>query len=135
APGRHLQRRARHRHRQAALSRGRARPGACHHAGAQTRARPRQPDESRQADCARGASMTARRPRAAAAALAVLLLFAGAAAGSELSDDLQARRARVMERLGPDAMLLVWSAPVQRYSADVNYEYRQDSNLYYLTGL
>jgi len=79
--------------------------------------------------------MTARRPRAAAAALAVLLLFAGAAAGSELSDDLQARRARVMERLGPDAMLLVWSAPVQRYSADVNYEYRQDSNLYYLTGL
>jgi len=40
-----------------------------------------------------------------------------------------------MERLGPDAMLVLWSAPVQRYSLDIDYEYRQDSNLYYLTGI
>ena len=40
-----------------------------------------------------------------------------------------------MERLGPDAMLILWSAPPQRYSLDIDYEYRQDSNLYYLTGL
>src|SRR5712691_365808 len=54
---------------------------------------------------------------------------------SELSDDLKARRARVMERLGADAMLVLWSAPAQRYSLDIDYEYRQDSNLFYLTGL
>jgi len=54
---------------------------------------------------------------------------------SEFSDDLAARRARVMERLGPDAMLVLWSAPTVRYEPDVDYEYRQDSNLYYLTGL
>lgn len=58
-----------------------------------------------------------------------------AARASELSDDLKARRARVMEQLGPDAMLVLWSAPVQRYSLDIDYEYRQDSNLYYLTGI
>ena len=40
-----------------------------------------------------------------------------------------------MEKLGPDAMLILWSAPSQRYSLDIDYEYRQDSNLYYLTGL
>ena len=32
-------------------------------------------------------------------------------------------------------MLILWSAPSQRYSLDIDYEYRQDSNLYYLTGL
>jgi Xaa-Pro aminopeptidase len=72
--------------------------------------------------------------RIAVVALAALLL-AAAAGASELSDDLAARRARVMERFGPDAMLILWSAPVQRYSLDINYEYRQDSNLYYLTGI
>ena len=63
-------------------------------------------------------------------AIAIILLLAGAAArASELSDDVKARRARVMEKLGPDAMLILWSAPSQRYSLDVDYEYRQDSNL------
>ena len=32
-------------------------------------------------------------------------------------------------------MLILWSAPTQRYSLDIDYEYRQDSNLYYLTGV
>src|SRR5262245_33274715 len=74
--------------------------------------------------------------RARWSALAIVLLFAaGTARASELSDDLKARRARVMEKLGPDAMLILWSAPSQRYSLDIDYEYRQDSNLYYLTGL
>lgn len=40
-----------------------------------------------------------------------------------------------MEQLGPEALLIMWSAPAARYSRDVDYEYRQDSNLYYLTGL
>jgi Xaa-Pro aminopeptidase len=40
-----------------------------------------------------------------------------------------------MDRLGPEAMLILWSAPTARYSNDVDYKYRQDSNLYYLTGV
>src|SRR4051794_110280 len=72
--------------------------------------------------------------RAPCAAVMILALATGARA-SEFSDDLKARRARVMERLGPDAMLILWSAPPQRYSLDIDYEYRQDSNLYYLTGI
>jgi Xaa-Pro aminopeptidase len=63
------------------------------------------------------------------------LVFAGAAHASEFTDDLAARRARVAERLAPDSMLLLWSAPERQYSRDVDYEYRQDSNLYYLTGI
>lgn len=73
--------------------------------------------------------------RRCAATLSMLVLLAGAARGSELSDDLKARRARVMERLGPDAMLILMSAPERSYSRDIEYEYRQDSNVYYLTGL
>ena len=69
------------------------------------------------------------------ALLLVLLATASAAGASEFSDDLKARRARAMERLGPDSLLVLWSAAPQRYSLDVDYEYRQDSNLYYLTGL
>jgi Xaa-Pro aminopeptidase len=52
-----------------------------------------------------------------------------------LTEDLVARRARVMEQLGPETMLILRSAPVRIYSRDVNYEYRQDSDLYYLTGM
>ena len=47
---------------------------------------------------------------------------------SEFSDDLAARRARLLARLGSDSMLIVLSAPTRRYSLDVDYEYRQDSN-------
>src|SRR5436309_15817779 len=66
---------------------------------------------------------------------ACAVLAASAARASEFSDDLAGRRARVMERLGGDALLILWSAPPRVYSNDVDYEYRQDSNLYYLTGL
>jgi Xaa-Pro aminopeptidase len=64
-----------------------------------------------------------------------LLLQASVAFGSELSDDLSARRARMMERLGTETMAVLFSSPERNYSRDVDYEYRQDSNLYYLTGL
>lgn len=66
---------------------------------------------------------------------AACLLVATAAAAGPLQDDLKARRARAMERLGPDALAIFWSAPERVYSTDVNYEYRQDSNLLYLTGV
>jgi Xaa-Pro aminopeptidase len=67
-----------------------------------------------------------------ASALAVLA-WAMAASAGPLQDDLAARRAKLMERLGPDAMAVVWSAPTRPYSLDVDYEFRQDSNLLYLT--
>ena len=64
-----------------------------------------------------------------------LTMLAAPAAAGEFQDDLAARRARVMERLPATSMLILWSAPVKVYSHDVDYEFRQDSNLYYLTGI
>ncbi len=40
-----------------------------------------------------------------------------------------------MERLGADTLLLAQGAPHRNYSLDVDYEYRQESNFYYLTGI
>ena len=70
-----------------------------------------------------------------AAILALLCLTPALGFAGPLQDDLKARRARVMERLGPDSLAIFWSAPTRVYSADVDYEYRQDSNLLYLTGV
>ncbi len=70
----------------------------------------------------------------AAMTLAVLIGTVPAVAGP-LQDDLAARRARLMEQLGPDAVAIVWSAPSKVYSLDVDYEFRQDSHLLYLTGI
>lgn len=64
-----------------------------------------------------------------------LVASAALAAAGELQDDLRARRARVMEALGPETMLVHWSAPLRVYSHDVDYEYRQDSDMLYLTGI
>jgi hypothetical protein len=66
--------------------------------------------------------------------LAVLTQAALVWAGP-LQDDLAARRARLMEQLGADTLAIVWSAPPREYSLDVDYEYRQDSHLLYLTGI
>ena len=49
--------------------------------------------------------------------------------------DLAARRAKTMTAIGSDAVLVMWSAPQRLYSDDVHYEYRQESNLLYLTGI
>ncbi len=68
-------------------------------------------------------------------AVAIGLATAVAATAGPLQDDLAARRARLMEKLGPDAMAIVWSAPTRVYSLDVDYEFRQDSHLLYLTGM
>src|SRR3954469_13031360 len=57
-------------------------------------------------------------------------VFAG-----ELQDDLIARRAAIMQHLAPEDMLVLWSAPERVYSLDIDYEFRQDSNLYYLTAI
>ncbi len=75
--------------------------------------------------------------RSAAAALFLVAALSSAApvAAGPLQDDLKARRARAAERLGPEAIAIFWSAPPRVYSTDVNYEYRQESNLLYLTGI
>jgi Xaa-Pro aminopeptidase len=68
--------------------------------------------------------------------LGVLLsLSATAIAANDLADDLKARRARVMQQLGSDSILILFSASEKVWSNDVNYEFRQDSNMYYLTGI
>ncbi len=72
--------------------------------------------------------------RLVVAAVSVMACAAAAAAGP-LQDDLTARRARLMERLGPNALAIVWSAEPKVYSLDVDYEFRQDSHLLYLTGV
>ena len=54
---------------------------------------------------------------------------------SALRDDLKARRARLSDKLGSGSMAILWSAPARVYSRDVDYEYRQDSDLLYLTGI
>jgi Xaa-Pro aminopeptidase len=49
--------------------------------------------------------------------------------------ELRARRGRVMERLGPNSLLVLFSAEPRVYTNDVDYEFRQENNLYYLTAL
>jgi Xaa-Pro aminopeptidase len=69
-------------------------------------------------------------------ALSLLLaLVAGPVTAGELQDDLAARRTAVMQQLAPEDILILWSAQPKVYSNDVEYEFRQDSNLYYLTGI
>lgn len=67
--------------------------------------------------------------------LLIVALTAVSASTGSLQDDLKARRGRALDRLGPDAMAIFWSAPSRVYSTDVNYEYRQESNLLYLSGI
>jgi Xaa-Pro aminopeptidase len=49
--------------------------------------------------------------------------------------DLAARRAKLMSAIGRDAVVVLWSAPQRLYSDDVHYEYRQESNMLYLSGI
>ncbi len=49
--------------------------------------------------------------------------------------ELAARRARVAEQLGPKSLLVMFSGEPRVYAGDVDYEFRQENNLYYLTQL
>lgn len=49
--------------------------------------------------------------------------------------ELATRRARVAEKIGRDALLVMFSTEPRVYTNDVDYEYRQENNLYYLTNL
>ena len=73
--------------------------------------------------------------RIVALALMLFVSCASSLAAGPLQDDLKARRGRLIEQLTPQSLAIVWSAPTRVYSLDVDYEYRQDSNLLYLTGI
>ncbi len=49
--------------------------------------------------------------------------------------ELVNRRAKVSEQIGPKAALILFSAEQRIYTNDVDYAYRQENNLYYLTNL
>lgn len=49
--------------------------------------------------------------------------------------ELRARRVRVAERMGPNSVLVMFSAEPRVYTNDVDYEFRQENNLFYLTNL
>lgn len=49
--------------------------------------------------------------------------------------ELRARRERVSEQIGPNSLLILFSAEPKVYTNDVDYEFRQENNLYYLTNL
>ncbi len=65
--------------------------------------------------------------------LFVLLLVAPgfAAAGPE---DYAARRAELARRIGPDGMLILMSPPAAQRNGDVDWPFRQEDSLLYLTG-
>ena len=50
-------------------------------------------------------------------------------------DELAARRKHVAEAIGAKAMLVLFSAEPRVYTNDVDYQFRQENNLYYLTNL
>ncbi len=49
--------------------------------------------------------------------------------------ELAARRKQVAESIGPKAILILFSAEPRVYTNDVDYQFRQENNLYYLTNL
>ena len=53
----------------------------------------------------------------------------------ERQAELASRRARVAEKIGPKSILVLFSAEPRVYTNDVDYEFRQENNLYYLTSL
>src|SRR5499426_622415 len=49
--------------------------------------------------------------------------------------ELSARRQEVMKRMGDKSIMVLFSAEPRVYTNDVDYHYRQENNLYYLTGV
>jgi len=49
--------------------------------------------------------------------------------------ELSSRRERVTQKIGTKALMILFSTEPRVYTNDVDYEYRQENNLYYLTNL
>lgn len=54
---------------------------------------------------------------------------------AERQAELAKRRAAVFNRMLPDSVMILWSAAPRNYAGDVDFMYRQENNLYYLTNL
>ena len=54
---------------------------------------------------------------------------------AERLKELAGRRQEVMKRIGDRGMLVLFSSEPRVYAGDVDYHYRQENNLYYLTGI
>ena len=54
---------------------------------------------------------------------------------AERQQELVKRRARVFEQMVDDSMMILMSAEPKIYTGDVDFYYRQENNLYYLTNL
>src|SRR6185295_18421431 len=50
-------------------------------------------------------------------------------------DELAARRKRVAEAIGTNSIMILFSAEPRVYTNDVDYHFRQENNLFYLTNL
>lgn len=49
--------------------------------------------------------------------------------------ELRRRRAAALSRMAPESVMVLFSAEPRIYTNDVDYHYRQENNLYYLTGI
>ncbi|MEE8349640.1 MAG: aminopeptidase P family protein [Acidobacteriota bacterium] len=67
--------------------------------------------------------------------LSLLLSPQALAADLQLTADVIQRRQAMMEKMHDRGMLILFSADPAHYSGDVDYEFRQENNLYYLTGI
>src|SRR5262245_58905542 len=56
-------------------------------------------------------------------------------AESDRLTELRNRRQEVMKRMGNRALMVLFSAEPRVYTNDTDYHYRQENNLYYLTGI
>jgi Xaa-Pro aminopeptidase len=54
---------------------------------------------------------------------------------SERQSELASRREKVSEKIGKNSMMILLSAESKIYTNDVDFHYRQENNLYYLTNL
>ena len=56
-------------------------------------------------------------------------------ADAERQSELAKRRAKIIEQMADNSMLVLFSAEPKNYAGDVDFMYRQENNLYYLTNL
>ncbi|MBC7901132.1 MAG: aminopeptidase P family protein [Saprospiraceae bacterium] len=54
---------------------------------------------------------------------------------AERHSELVRRRAEVAKKMAPNSVFILWSAEPRNYAGDVDFYYRQENNLYYLTNL